>query len=296
VIISASRRTDIPAFYADWFMRRIRAGYCTVPNPFNPRQVARVSLTPADAPVIVFWTRDARPMLPHLAELRARGHACYVLYTILGMPRPFEPRTPAVEEAVATFRALAGELGADHVAWRYDPIVLSTVTDHAWHAAAHARLARALEGHTRRCIVSLLDLYRKVGRRLAALESAGIRLLPWEASGGGRLMTTLAGQAAAHGMRIQSCAEAIDLRPFGIEAGACIEAAQLRDAHGAPVHAGRDASQRAACRCSLSRDVGVYDTCRFGCVYCYATSDPARAARKARLHDPDAESLCPPPG
>ena len=128
MIVSASRRTDIPAFYAEWFMNRVRAGTCDVPNPFNPQQVARVSLQPDEVDGIVFWTRHPRPLFPHLAELDKRGYRYYFQYTLLDNPRLIDPKVPPLETSLATFRELAERVGPDRVVWRYDPIVFSNVT------------------------------------------------------------------------------------------------------------------------------------------------------------------------
>src|SRR5512135_950390 len=128
MIISASRRTDIPAFYSRWFMNRVRAGYCTVPNPFNANQVKRISLLPEEVDVIVFWTRNPRPLFPFLKELDVRGVRYYFQFTLLDNPRSIDPKTPPAESALQTFRALSEQVGPARVIWRYDPLVLSQIT------------------------------------------------------------------------------------------------------------------------------------------------------------------------
>lgn len=281
MIISASRRTDIPAFYSEWFMNRIRAGYCTVPNPFNRSQVAVVPLQPADVDVIVFWTRNPRPLFPHLAELDRRGYRYYFQYTIMDNPRAIDPKSPPVEAAIATFRELAGLVGNERVIWRYDPIVLSEVTPVAFHAAAHARIAEALEGFTVRNVVSILDIYRKAQKRLAALSEVGIVVeevgpsaMPAHLA---ELLRTLAATAGARGMEIVSCAEELDLRRYGIAPGKCVDDDYIARTFGLRVAGKKDPAQRNACGCVASKDIGMYDSCLFGCQYCYATSSFERA-------------------
>ncbi len=176
MIISASRRTDIPAFYTPWLMNRIAAGYCTVPNPFNRNQVTRVSLLPEEVAAIVFWTRNPRPLLARLDELDARGFRYYFQYTILDYPRALEPKTPPVDAAVRTFRALADRLGPARVIWRYDPIVLSLATDADFHRQRFAAIARQLRGSTQRVVVSVMDHYKKIAGRLQALAAQGIEI------------------------------------------------------------------------------------------------------------------------
>jgi len=294
MIISASRRTDIPAFYAPWFMNRIRSGWCAVPNPFNRRQVSRISLRPADVDVIVFWTRNPRPLLPHLAELDARGYRCYFQYTLLDNPRAVDPKTPPADAAIAAFQELAAHVGPQRVIWRYDPIVLSDATGVDYHLERFARIAAALQGHTPRAVISVMDVYRKIAPRLRGLAAQGIELGAGpaeETPGFATLMQGLAALAARHGMEIQSCAEEIDLTGYGIAPGKCIDDGYIRRVFGLELDLKKDPSQRAACGCVASRDIGMYDTCLFGCAYCYATSSFARAAVHHAAHDPAGEAL-----
>lgn len=293
MIISASRRTDIPAFYAEWFMQRIRAGYCTVPNPFNRDQVSTISLAPEDVDAIVFWTRFPRPLLPHLDELDRRGYRTYFQFTLLDYPRSLETHRPDVKQAVATFRALAQRIGPERVIWRYDPILLSQEFDAAYHRRQYATLADALTGSTRRSVISLVDLYAKARRRLE--QPGQPPLVDKQAWAGdpafGDLMRFLADTAHSRGMEITSCAETIDLRPYGIRPGKCVDDDLLRRLFGIDVPTKKDPSQRPQCGCAVSRDIGAYNTCLFGCQYCYATADFEAARRRYARHDPSAPFL-----
>ena len=176
MIISASRRTDLPAFYAEWFLNRIRAGYCAVPNPMNAAQVSCVSLRPADVDVIAFWTRHPAPLLPHLDELATRGYRSFFHYTLMDNPRPMEARTPPLPVALETFTALAARIGPERLIWRYDPIILSSATPVDFHIATYRRIAEALRGASQRCVISILDLYASIRKRLAALKAQGIEI------------------------------------------------------------------------------------------------------------------------
>jgi len=273
MIISASRRTDIPAFFAEWFMDRVREGYCDVANPYRADQVSRVSLRPEDVDVIVFVTRNARPLLPHLAELDGRGLRYYFQYTLTGYPRLLEVNTPAVPDALDTLHRLVEYVGPERLIWRYDPIVFTTLTPLAYHAEQFARLAESLHGLTRHVTVSILDDYRWVTARLRKLEKAGIMRLAIssEEEEFGNVMRSLAAIARAHGMEIFSCAEPIDLQPYGIAHGKCIGDAYIRRTFGIDITRRKDPSQRKSCGCVVSKDIGAYNTCRHGCVYCYAT-------------------------
>jgi len=296
MIISASRRTDIPAFYAEWFINRVRAGFCTASNPYNRRQLSHVALQPEDVDVVVFWTRNARPLFPYLDELDRRGLRYYVQYTVLDNPRQLEPATPALDAAVRTFRELAARVGPDRVIWRYDPIVFSTLSGFDFHRERFSAIAARLEGATRRAVVSVVDRYKKADKRMAALAAEGILPLSLPLVGApefGALMVAMAQEAAACGMEIQSCAEEIDLQQFGIRPGKCIDDELIARVFGVTVSGRKDAGQRQACGCVASRDIGAYDACLFGCQYCYATSSFVRARINYGRHDPQSPSLLP---
>ncbi|MCU0589206.1 MAG: DUF1848 domain-containing protein [Syntrophobacteraceae bacterium] len=291
MIISASRRTDIPAFYSQWFMNRIRAGYCLVVNPFNAGQVTRVSLDPRDVDVIVFWTRHPRPMFPHLPELDRLGYRYTFQYSLLGYPRIIDPSAPPLMTALSTFRELSRRIGPERITWRYDPVFLSSLTDPSYHGSRFTRIAEALSGLTRLSVISMMERYRKVEKGLKRLETLGLRPLDLAEAELDNLLEDFAGAARRNGMRIRACASGRDFSALGIEPGRCIDAEALSSTFGAQLAPSKDPSQRRTCGCTVSRDIGAYDTCVFGCVYCYATSSLERARDFRRRHDPDAESL-----
>ncbi|MCE5245127.1 MAG: DUF1848 domain-containing protein [Desulfobacteraceae bacterium] len=293
MIVSVSRRTDVPSFYTEWFMNRIRAGWCSVPNPFNPAQVSRVSLAPEDVDVLVFWTRNPRPLLDFLPELEARRYRSVFLYTILGYPREIDPGSPPLETALKTFRELSRTIGPGRMAWRYDPILLTNATGVPYHLERYREIAEALEGFTHRSIVSIARIYRKLQRRLDRLAARGIRLLPAGEESFSHLLPRLAETAHGCGMSIQACAPEIDVEHFGIERGSCIDGPWLSRLFGLDFDTGKDAGQRKQCGCAPSRDIGMYDSCLTGCAYCYATSDFERAKANHAAHDSRAPSLLP---
>jgi len=273
VIVSASRRTDIPKFFAEWFMDRVRAGSCMCPNPFNPKQVFEVSLRPEDVDVIVFWSKDPEPLLPHLHELDRRGFRYYFQFTLNGYPPFLEPGVPPLERTLATFRRLSEAVSPERVIWRYDPIVLTSATDASYHERRFREIATALAGKTRRVVISLVDDYRGSRARLARLASQGIQVAqrcsaddPPTAG----LLATMARVAADSGMEIVTCAEEKSLESLGIKPGKCIDDEYIARVFGIRVPGKKDPGQRAACGCVVSRDIGVYGTCRHGCLYCYA--------------------------
>ena len=291
MIISASRRTDIPAFYAEWMIHRLRAGNCAVPNPFNREQVSRISLRPEDVDVIVFWTRNPRPLMAYLEELDARGYRYYFQFTILGYPREIDPQSPPLATAVRTFSDLSERLGPSRVIWRYDPIIFTKLTPPTFHRENFQRLAESLRNRTRRSVVSIVDMYRKTESRMRDLEGTPAAAQPCGAGDFQTLMCELAELARVNGMDIVSCAEEIDLRAFGIRPGKCVDDEVIAQAFAMEVPAKKDPTQRDACGCVVSRDIGMYDSCLHGCCYCYATKRFEQARVNYDTHNPHSPSL-----
>jgi hypothetical protein len=288
MIISASRRTDIPAFYTPWFIHRIRAGWCSVPNPFNPLQVAEVSLRPEDVDVIVFWTRYPLPMMPHFKEMEDRGYRFYFLYTLMANPREIDPNSPSLTNALTAFNRLADRIGPERVIWRYDPILLSSVTDADFHKRTFRYICGKLEGYTRRCITSAVNPYRKAKKRFIA---RGVELRSCDGEEFGNLVQFMAEETHGRGMELFSCAQTLDWDHRGVKHGKCVDDEYIEHAFGVKVSRKKDPSQRKACRCVVSKDIGMYDTCLFGCLYCYATGSFEKAKENYRSHDPTAPSL-----
>lgn len=291
MIISASRRTDIPAFYSEWFMNRVRAGYCLVPNPYNRAQVSRVSLQPVDVDVIVFWTRNPRPLFSRLAELDDSGYRYCFLVTLMDNPRQIDPGSPPVEAALQNFRGLSERIGPERVVWRYDPIFLSSITDSSFHERAYSQIARTLKGFTTRSVVSVAQPYRKIRKRLHELGRQGIEILPHVEGALSPLMRALAETASMNGMEIRSCAGGHDMRQDGIEPGRCVDDEVISRVFGLDLDVGKDPRQRKDCGCVVSKDIGMYDSCPCGCIYCYATTSFEQARENYRMHDPRGPSM-----
>lgn len=291
MIISASRRTDIPALYPEWFMNRVRAGFCTVPRPRNRKVHDTVSLRPADVGAMVFWTRNPAPLLPHLGELERQGLGNFMfLFTLLDYPEIMEPGLPPKDVRIRTFRELASRIGPERVVWRYDPIVISRTFDAKQHLKSFAMLANSLEGSTNRCIISVAEDYPGNRSRLARLETHG--LAPdFSAPGLHEIMEGFAKTASRHGMEISCCSQPEEVTALGIENAPCIDGERINRLFKTSVPCNKDGGQRARCRCTRSRDIGAYDTCTHGCLYCYANADFGRSTGNHREHDPEATSL-----
>lgn len=291
LIISASRRTDIPAFYSEWFMNRIHAGYCTTVNPYNRKQISYVSLKPPDVDVIVFWTKNPEPLMKHLKDLDDRGYRYYFQYTLTGYPRTIEPNLPGINKEIETFKKLADLIGPARVIWRYDPIIISNATGMDYHKKQIDYIARELEGNTERLVVSIVDEYRKAKTNFNRLESQSIFIkretteLDIE-----ELIDYIVALARNRKMEAFSCAEVLNLTPFGLMPGKCIDDCYIQKVFGINVISEKDKSQRLECGCVISKDIGAYDTCLHGCQYCYAGTLSAAIKNKSN-HFPDSPSI-----
>lgn len=295
-IISASRRTDIPAYYSEWLINRLRAGYCVVPNPFRPSQMYRVDLTPQAVDLIVFWTKNAQPLLAHLDEIDriGFGNRYYFQYTVTCYPRLLEPNSPPLEAAVRTFRELADRIGPNRIIWRYDPILLTNVTDYEYHHAHFSELAQVLAPFSRRCVISLADLhYRGPAVRLRRLEQQGVRLIETDPTSSAfeGLMRWVHAEATKRGLEVVSCAEELSLERFGIAHGKCVDDEYIARVLAVRVPGRKDPNQRRECRCVESKDIGWYSTCPNGCVFCYATQSARLVERNRRAHNPSSPCL-----
>ncbi len=288
MIISASRRTDIPAFYAEWFKNRIEQGYCEVVNPFNRSQVRRVSLLPQDVDIFIFWTRNAQPLLSFLKHLDKRGYVYAFLYTLTAYGNNLEPNMPDRQRQIDRLKALSEYTGSP-VIWRYDPILLTSRFDINYHLDQFACLADKLTSCVQRVIISPIDLYAKTRKNLQGYSKNHI--FEFDAEQNERLFSNMAKIAAENHLQIQSCASRIDLRPFGIPVGKCIDDDFINNTFAIRVNHQKDPGQRKACRCVKSVDIGRYNTCIHGCLYCYAVQSLKQAQNNYLRHDPTTPAL-----
>lgn len=277
MIISASRRTDVPAFFSEWLMEAVAEGHVDVRNPFNPRRARRVSLRPDDVEAMVFWSKDPRPLVAHLDELDSRGYRYYFQYTVNDYGPPLEPNLPDLKRRLDTFRTLAARLGPERVVWRYDPIIVSSRMPLAHHVDRIGRIASSLTGCSKRLVISFMDFYSKTSRRLSEVSRAtGERFVDIALPEHRAELQDLARQvreiADGAGLEVSSCAEAVDLAKEGITWGACIDGELVERVFGVRREFRKDRGQRPECGCVESVDIGTYNTCRHLCAYCYAIS------------------------
>jgi len=291
VIVSASYRTDIPAFYAEWFVRRLDEGFALVRNPYSA-QMYRVDLRPQRVTGFVFWTRNFGPLLERLDRLRAFGRPFVVQFTITDYPRQIEPAVIPAEKAVAQMHRLAREVHPLCPVWRYDPVLFTSLTPTEFHERNFARLAAALEGATDEVVISFAQIYAKSRRNLdAAARRHGFTWTDAPDDAKRELAERLALLARRHGMRLTVCSQPEYLAP-GAEEARCVDVRRLARISGEPLEAPLKGN-RPGCACHESRDIGEYDTCPHGCLYCYAVRHRRVALARYRAHDPASPSLLP---
>ena len=306
MIISVSRKTDIPAFYADWFFNRLKAGFVLYKNPFNANLVHRVELTPEHVDAFVFWTRNPKPFMERLDLLEP--YIYYFQYTITGYPRYLEKSTPNPHIAIETFKELSQKIGKERVIWRYDPILLSNILTIDEHKRLFAKIAGLLKGYTQRVVISFADFYAKTERNLKKVQIPiraenpepqnfeFFNILDKEFEEDLKdLVSFMMKTAQENEMEIETCAEEVDLKKrygINIEHGKCIDNELLEKiAHSKGFSSKKDKGQRQECGCVESRDIGIYDTCVHGCQYCYATTKHDKATENKKLHNPDSPFL-----
>ncbi len=292
MIISASYKTDIPALYGDWFINRLRVGFCRMTNPYNNKSYD-VPLDSEGVDGFVFWTRNIGPFLPHLAEVHRLGFAFYVQYTITGYPPEIDRAVPDAARMIRQFRQVSTDYGLRSVVWRYDPIAITSITDREFHLQNFRQIAQALSGATDEVVVSFPTLYRKTRRNLdkaaQAFDFQWRDVAPQEKRS---LVSELADIAAEFKIRLSVCAQ-LAVHVEGVKGVACVDATRMSRLAGREIVA-KEMGNRPGCLCHQSRDIGAYDTCPHGCAYCYAVDDQAVAAERYRAHDRHGAYLFPP--
>lgn len=278
MIISCSRRTDIPAFYSKWFFNRVREGFVQTRNPFNPKQISTISLKPGNVDCFVFWSKNPAPMLSRLNELESYSY--YFQFTLNGYGGDIERNLPPVETLIETFKELSKKIGKDRVIWRYDPVLLSPKYTKEFHIDNFEYLASKLGAYTNRSVFSFIDLYKKISKKMESLE-----IREPDSSEMMDIARSFKGICNRYSLDLRTCGEAIDLRSLGIEKSSCIDGDLIRSITGRDLNFKRDSSQRGECLCVKSRDIGVYNSCLHNCVYCYANSKIEGVRENIKKHD-----------
>lgn len=282
MIINTGQRTDIPAFYAEWFKNRLEAGFVCVRNPYNPNQVSRYRLDPSVVDVIGFCTKNPAPMFPYMELLKDYGQYWFVTITPYG--RDIEPNVPDKHRLLSDFRRLSDTVGVRSVGWRYDPIFLSDRYSKEYHLRAFSEIAAALDGYTKTVVISFIDLYPKVRRNFPEAREVAKE----DRIALGRELIAIASE---HGMTVRPCAEGNELSAYGADTSGCMRISDYEKAIGRRLLAPKRKGARAECACYLGCDIGAYNTCRHLCRYCYANAEPRIVLAQSRLHDPESPFL-----
>ncbi len=282
MIISASRRTDIPAFYSDWLLNRLNAGYVLTRNPFNSAQVSRISLSTDAVDCFVFWTKDPGKMLDKLRLLDELGYRYCFQFTLTPYDKSVERGLRDKEGIIETFCELSGMLGKEKVLWRYDPIILNNLLDIDYHKEKFEYLCSRLYKYTSDCTISFVDMYSKLKTdMLREISSSEMR----------ELCRFMGAAAVRYGVQVKACCEKLDFSEFGINKASCIDEKVIERICGYPLEIKKDKNQRMGCGCCKSIDIGAYNTCRNGCVYCYANYSNKAVERNCARYDVSGEFL-----
>lgn len=282
MIINTGQRTDIPAFYAEWFANRIKEGFVCVRNPYNLNQVSKYKLEPSVVDVIGFCTKNPAPMFPYMDLLKDYGQYWFVTLTPYG--KDIEPNVPDKHRLIEDFKKLSTIVGIDSVGWRYDPIFLSDIYTIDYHLHAFRQIAEELKGYTKTVVISFIDLYPKVkvnfpeAREVSQADRLHI----------GREIIKIAN---VNGMSVKPCAEGDELAKFGADCSGCMKISDYEKAIGRRLIVPKKKGARAECACYLSCDIGAYNTCMHLCKYCYANAEPTVIFKQNKLHDPESPFL-----
>ncbi len=288
-IISVSRRTDIPAFYGEWFMNRLKEGCAGYVNPFGGQKYI-ISLKPEDVICFVFWSKNFAPFIENLKIIEDLGYRFYFNYTITGFPEIFERNMVRKEIAIKALKELSRLYSPKHINWRYDPIIISDITDYNFHIKNFEILASLLEGYVERCIFSFVMLYGKVTRNFEKLRREHhINIFDPDIQLRLKLANELADIAESHGIKMLSCCGDYLLGPK-IRKAHCIDGKLIEELFGIRFKY-REKPTRKDCSCTESVDIGAYDTCPHGCIYCYANVNKEIAEARFRGHDENSAFL-----
>lgn len=282
MILNTGSRTDIPAYYSTWFYNRIQEGYVLVRNPYNPSQVTRYRLTPKLIDILIFCTKNPQPMLEKLDRLQP--YTCFWYVTITPYGKDIEPYVPQKEEVMESLKRLSEKLGCGKVSWRYDPVLITEKYSVDFHIREFERMADSLAGYTEQCVVSFIDLYEKTRRNFPA-----VRQVSGEEQR--QLVEAFARTAKKTHMQIHLCCENKTLVRDHVDAGGCMSKEILEKAAGYRMTVPKQRYARQGCDCLLGADIGAYNTCGHGCLYCYANYDRKTVVRSMACHDENSPFL-----
>lgn len=282
MILHTGLRTDIPAFYPEWFVNRLKEGFVMVRNPYNPIQVTKYQITPEVVDVISFCTKNPAPFLPYMNLLKDYGQYWFVTITPYG--KEIEPNVPDKEAVMKSFQELSKIVGKNSIGWRYDPIFISEDYGVENHIQTFEHMAETLAGYTDTCVISFIDLYQKVLKNFPEAKNVTKEERIQIAKEFVRI-------GKKYEMTIKSCAEGTELEVFGVDCSGCMTAATFEKAIGCFLEVPKVKGAREECGCLLGCDIGAYNTCEHLCKYCYANYDVKTVMENVKNHKPDSPLL-----
>ncbi len=285
MIISASRRTDIPAFYSDWFLNRIKERYVLVPNPYNSKMISRISLDPAVVDCIVFWSKNPAPMLEKLDKLKNYNY--YFQFTLNPYGPDIENHLPTISKRIDTFKRLSDRIGKEKVIWRYDPVLTNETYTPGFHKEKFAEIAYELKEHTEKCMLGFIDHYQHIRTAVSRFNIQPLLKADIE-----EMAMSFKKTVDTCSIQLDTCTVKVDLTHLGIPGGLCIDNQLVERIAGYPISVRKDKNQRDICRCAESIDIGTYESCLNGCIYCYAIKGNYNTAvYNRRKHDKNSPLL-----
>lgn len=287
MIISASRRTDIPAFYGEWFINRLKAGEVLVRNPMNTKQVTRVYLSPDKVDCIVFWTKNPGDFIKYLPQIDSMGYKYYFLFTLTSYDQSVEVNVDKKKKIIDIFKQLSDAVGKEKIVWRYDPILFTSIFDKDYHFKWFEYLAQNLSGYTDECIISFLSFYNKVKRNMRDIECVLPEMAMIEL-----FAEHFSGTSKKHGITLYTCSHEFELDKYGIGHAKCVDDQIIEKITGKILRLKKDKSQREECGCMESKDIGAYNSCNHGCIYCYANYSEEKVSLNVSGYDPYSPMLC----
>lgn len=286
MIISASRRTDIPAFYSQWFFNRIKEGFVYVPNPFNPKMISKVNMQSSVVDCIVFWTKNPKPMIEKLDLLQ--DYKYYFQFTLNPYGSEIENNLPSIQQRIDIFKQLSDKIGKEKVIWRYDPILTNATYSVAFHKEMFAMIAEGLQDHPQRCMLGFIDHYKHIRTEVGRFNIRPLRKeeIDEMAVSFRKTIDTFPG------IELDTCTVKVDLSCMGIPGGLCVDKKLIEKITGYPISAKKDKNQRDICNCIESIDIGMYESCLNGCIYCYAIKGNYQTAKHSYMrHDKNSPML-----
>ncbi len=286
MIISATRRTDIPSFYGEWLLNRLREGYVLIQNPYNENRYSKAILTKEAVDIIVFWTKNPIPFIKYLDEIDKMGYVYYFQFTMTPYDRSIERNLPNKKELLDSFIYLSNRLGSEKMVWRYDPIIIDDKFTVEYHVKMFNFMASKLKGYTNRCIISFVDDYKNVTRRMGSNPA---NLLTKDKIN--EIAKSFSQIAKGNNIELFTCSEEVDLSFYNIKKSACIDKELIEKILGTKVNVKIDRNQREECRCVESIEIGTYNCCDNGCNYCYALQSEESSNNNMKMHNPLSPTL-----